>query len=67
MAAYWVGHDLSAICVISETDAATAFPITDTKPYAPVVTWSTQDTTKLVIHTISKRFYQSKSSTLGIN
>ena len=35
-------------CVISQGNRVTAFPITDTKLYVPVVTWSSQDNTKLL-------------------
>ena len=40
----------SANCVLSKTNAnqATAFAITDTKLYVPVVTLSTQDNAKLL-------------------
>ena len=38
----------SANCVISEGNRQTTFKIRDTQHYAPVVTLSTQDNTKLL-------------------
>ena len=59
-------------CVISNAAAnqATKFAITDTKPYVPVVTLSTQDNAKLLqqlksgfTRTINQNKYQSKTTT----
>ena len=40
--------DWSDKCVSSNDTRATIFPVTDPKPYIPVVTLSTQDNTKLL-------------------
>ena len=60
----------SLTCVITNSTGAGTFPITGTKRYVPVVTWSTQDNAKLLQQlksgfkrTIDWNKYQSKVST----
>ena len=60
----------SANCVITDSSDEGAFATTDTKLYVPVVTLSTQDSTKLLKQlksgfkgTVIRRKYQSKVST----
>ena len=38
----------SSACVITNSTGAGTFEVTDTKPYVPVVTLSTQDNSKLL-------------------
>ena len=38
----------SSTCVITDSNGAGTFAITDTKPYVPVVTLSTQENTKFL-------------------
>ena len=63
-----------ANCITSEGNRVTTFAITDTKIYAPVVTLSTQDNTKLLQQlksgfkrTINWNKYQSKVTTENRN
>ena len=56
-------------CVLSNNTKATAFAVTDTKLYVPVVTLSTQDNAKLLQQlksgfkrTINWKKYQSKGT-----
>ena len=60
----------STNCVISSAAGETKFAITNTKPYVPIVTLSTQDNTKLLKQlkpgfkrTVNFNKYQSKVST----
>ena len=61
-------------CVLSNDTKATTFSITDTKPYVPVVTLSTQDNAKLLEQlksgfkrTINWNKYESKVSVQAPN
>ena len=60
----------SSSCVITNSTGAGKFAVTDTKPYVPVVTLSTQDNTKLKSgfkRTINWNRYQPDPKTYAQN
>ena len=76
----WINYEINLIltwsedCLISSATGATKFKITDTKPYVPVITLSTQDNAKLLKQlksgfkrTVNWKKYQTKASTEGKN